>query len=92
MYDVNNRSLVWNSVLSSQCFCKSKTILKYLRRRLLQNNFCVSDNTVRPNDTETMEFGAEEDLLQPHERRQVAGAPQTPNSSKCFSKAFLKAR
>ena len=48
--------------------------------------------TVRPNDTETMEFGAEEDLLQPHARRQVAGAPQTPNSSKCFSKALLKAR
>ena len=45
MYDVNNRSLVWNPVLSSQCFCKSKTILKCLRRRLLQNNFCVSDNS-----------------------------------------------
>ena len=39
-----------------------------------------------------LEFGAEKGLLQGHARRQVAHAPETPNSPEGFSKAFLKAR
>ena len=42
--------------------------------------------------TEVSECGAEKGLLQDHARRQVARAPQTPNSPKRFRKAFLKAR
>ena len=42
--------------------------------------------------TEMPEFGAEKGLLQGHARRQVAPAPKSPQFSKGFGKAFLKAR
>ena len=48
--------------------------------------------TVRPNNTRMTEFGAENSLLQGHARKQGAHAPKAPNSSKGFSKAFLKAK
>ena len=45
--------------------------------------------TVRPNNKETLVFGAEKGLLQGHVRRWVARAPKAPDSSKAFSQALL---
>ena len=48
---------------------------------------------IEGKQTKMLDFGAEKSLLlQGHARRQVAHAPQNPNSLKGFSKAFLKAR
>ena len=61
-------------------------------KKVLPNASLCAWCTVRPDNIEMLEFGAEKCLLQGHERRMGALGPQTPNSLKDFSKAFLKAR
>ena len=45
----------------------------------------------KAKQTKTLKLGTKKGLLQGHTKRWVAPAPQTPNSQKSFSKAFLKA-
>ena len=47
---------------------------------------------MRPNNTETLESGAEKGLLRGHTRRQVSQSPKALSSPKVFSKALLQAR
>ena len=56
---------------------------------LLSNASPRARHTVRPNNTKTLEFGAQKGLLQGHARRWVAHALKTLNSPKAFSKALL---
>ena len=47
---------------------------------------------LRPNNTETSEFGVAKDLLLGHTKRWIAHALKSLNSLKAFSKALLKVR
>ena len=69
-----------------------RTFLSFLLLTMLLNaSLCVMHSEAK--QTETSEFGAEKGLLQGHARRTGGlSSPQTPNSLKDFSKAFLKAR
>ena len=63
-------------------------ILNIILFDMLPNASSCAQCTVRPNATETSEFGAEKGLFQGYARRWVAHAQKTPNSPKGFSKAF----
>ena len=59
--------------------------------KCLMNGRFLLLNVMRPNNTETQEFGAKKVLLQGQVRRGVAHVFKTLNSLKGFSKALLKA-
>ena len=78
--------------------CPSVVVLwqppKYQRHKTI---ITYSHKSMCPMHTEakqikTLEFGAEKGSLKDHVRRWVSHVPKTLNSSKGFSKTFLKAR